>query len=562
VAHSRAGADRVFPLALLAITVLAIGTGLIAALVPAFITARQNVVASLAGRRGVARSKKRWLILGLAMTAIGTAIVVYGTAQIRSDIMLVGLIVGELGLVLCTPAVVGLIARIGRILPVAPRIALRDAARNRAAAAPAISAVMAAVAGSVALGLYLESDRALNRTTAYVDIPIGYASVYIGDLKSGDESRHTPAEFERAARATLPVTDVKTISTAICGGSFGKPASGGTQHECMPTILMDPAQVCPYDARLREEGVYQLTGAEARAARADPRCGEGRGNFGGYGLTVDDGDGLAVLTGASPDQIAAATAVLRAGGIVVTDPRYLTDGKAVLAVIEFDFNPNGAASLNPEDHLTDAKRYTFPGYVLTTAMNGLGAILSPAAADSAHLAAQPTRMIMATSRYPTQAEQDRFHEQITALGQYGYVQSPTVYRGETELWIIMAASALITLGAAGIGTGLAAADGRADLSTLASVGASPRMRRGLSLSQSGVIAGLGSLLGAAAGLGAAIAVLMALNRRWAEIWPGPAPRPLTVPWLSLGAALLVVPLLAMLGAGLLTRSRLAIERRS
>ena len=95
--------------------------------------------------------------------------------------MLVGLIIGELGLVLCTPAMVGLIARIGRILPLAPRIALRDAARNRAAAAPAISAVMAAVAGSVALGLYLDSDRAANEGSYYQPIPVGYASIYIGD---------------------------------------------------------------------------------------------------------------------------------------------------------------------------------------------------------------------------------------------------------------------------------------------------------------------------------------------------------------------------------------------
>jgi putative ABC transport system permease protein len=34
-----------------------------------------------------------------------------------------------------------------------------------------------------------------------------------------------------------------------------------------------------------------------------------------------------------------------------------------------------------------------------------------------------------------------------------------------------------------------------------------------------------------------------------------------VPWRNVGVALLVVPLVAMLGAGLLTRSRLPIERR-
>jgi putative ABC transport system permease protein len=564
LAHSRAGAYRVFPVALVAITVLAVGTGLIAALVPAFITARQNVVASLAGRRGVSRSKKRWLILGLAMAAVGAVIVVFGTADIRSDIMLVGLIVGELGLVLCTPAMVGLIAHIGRILPVAPRIALRDAARNRAAAAPAISAVMAAVAGSVALGLYLDSDQAQNRANTYIDVPVGYASIYIGDTKGTSGTPGNQADFEKAARATLPATTVKTVSSASCGvAPPGKVDYGQVGHQCLASLMMDPAQICPYDAKLRDSGIYQLTGAEARAARADPRCSGQRSHVyvGGYGLTVDDGDALPLLTGASPDQLAAATAVLRSGGVVVTDPRYLTGGSAVLAVIEFDIDANHTVSLNPEDHMAEAKRYSFPGYVLTTPVSGVVAIVSPAAAAAAHLTTPPTNMVVGTSRYPTQAEQDRFQQQITALGQYGYIQSTQVYQGQTEPWIIMAASALITLGAAGIGTGLAAADGRADLSTLASVGASPRMRRGLSLSQSGVIAGLGSLLGATAGLGAAIAVLVALNRRWAEIWPGPPPMPLTVPWLSLGAALLVVPALAMLGAGLLTRSRLPIERR-
>ena len=151
--------------------------------------------------------------------------------------------------------------------------------------------------------------------------------------------------------------------------------------------------------------------------------------------------------------------------------------------------------------------------------------------------------------------------QLGGVGSHGYIERGPQSETDPRLWTLMAASALITLSAAAIGTGLAAADGRADLSTLAAVGASPRLRRGLSLSQSGVIAGLGSLLGAMAGLGAAIAVLMALNQRYVDVWPGPPLLPIAVPWLSLLMALVVVPFVAILGAGLLTRSRLPIERR-
>jgi putative ABC transport system permease protein len=130
------------------------------------------------------------------------------------------------------------------------------------------------------------------------------------------------------------------------------------------------------------------------------------------------------------------------------------------------------------------------------------------------------------------------------------------------LLLLIGAAALITIGAAAIGTGLAAADGRADLSTLAAVGASPRLRRALSVSQSWVIAGLGSLLGALVGIGAAFAVIEGNNQQdWRRLWPGSPVEPV-MPWLTLGIVLVAVPLVAILGAGLLTRSRLPVERRA
>ena len=60
---------------------------------------------------------------------------------------------------------------------------------------------------------------------------------------------------------------------------------------------------------------------------------------------------------------------------------------------------------------------------------------------------------------------------------------------------------------------------------------------------------------------ALVATLVALNRGYAEIWPAPTPYPITLPLVNVGVALLLVPVVAMLGAGLLTRSRLPIERR-
>ena len=165
-----------------------------------------------------------------------------------------------------------------------------------------------------------------------------------------------------------------------------------------------------------------------------------------------------------------------------------------------------------------------------------------------------------TSRVPTVAEEDRSGPRSAASSTKGsmYVERGP-QAGAPGLVVLAVVAGVITLGAAAIATGLAAAEGRADLSTLAAVGASPRVRRALSLSQSGVIAGLGSLLGAIAGWAPPPPCCSPSTGRAALA--GPAPYPIAVPWLNLGVALLVVPLISMLGAGLLTPSRLPIERR-
>jgi putative ABC transport system permease protein len=173
----------------------------------------------------------------------------------------------------------------------------------------------------------------------------------------------------------------------------------------------------------------------------------------------------------------------------------------------------------------------------------------------------PSIALAATSRMPTVVEQDRLQSALGLQASVYVERGPKPASNTQSLLVLSIVAGLITLGAAAIATGLAAADGRAELGTLAAVGASPRLRRGLSLSQSGVIAGLGSLLGAVAGLGGSIAVLIALNRGYADLWPAPTPYRIAVPWLNVAVAVLVVPAVAMLGAGLLTRSRLPIERR-
>ncbi|GAA4702372.1 FtsX-like permease family protein [Phytohabitans rumicis] len=555
--QARAGGYRIFPLALAGITLLAIGTGLLAALVPAFTAAKSDVVAALTGRRGAVRSRKRWLFTGLAMVVAGVAVTVFGAQRVNVNVILAGLVVGELGIVLCTPTLVGLIARLGRVLPLTPRIALRDTARNRAAAAPAIAAVMAAVAGSVAVGVYFSADEERNDSEYAEFMPHGHAYIhfdprYVGpNSKPDDEPKAPPAMQSVAAlaRDTLPVRDAVVVAEIAC------PAGTPADVYCGLSPRMPKDRECPWF----DDTGGPLSRDEQRQAVRDPRCQSDGGWYNAsYGGLIATPDAVPALIGATGDDLARARATIEAGGVLVNDERYLVDGKVTLEIYDAR-QGDGTTTEEDRDRLPTV---TVPGYAPTTGTRPPSAILSAGAARAANMAQQENSVVVATTRMPTQAEQDRLNGALRGLSEQF---SLTVERGpdrssDPTLLILAAAAGLITLGAAGIATGLAAADGRADLATLAAVGASPGVRRRLSLSQSGVIAGLGSVLGVVAGLGASAAVLTAYNQASADRWPQQTPYPIAVPWEPL-VVVLLVPLVAMLGAGLLTRSRLPVETR-
>lgn len=540
VLGARGGGYRVFPAALAAIAAVAVLAGVLAALAPALTAARQDVVAGLAGRRAAPPHRRRWLLLGLVLTVSGTLAAALGAGRSETPVILTGLILGELGLVFATPTLIGLLARLGRLLPPAPRIALRDASRNRSSAAPAISAVMAAVAGSVALGVYVASDDARNRAEWQPSLPPDRVLLIRTDRDGTGPLPPLPLVTERV-RAELGTGAVLPLAVPGC-------AEEGTDDYCSVAPVLPPERICPYD------GESYRTAAVRRQALADPRCVQSVRRMNGYYLPtlVDDGAALGAVSGAPPDEIAAATAVLHAGGAVVTDPRYLADGRVVVRV------DRSVSDSRPSESTT----VTLPGYLLRGGLPVDRLVLSPAAAGRAALVAQPIGYAVDTPTVPTPAQLDRV---VSALRPVLPVSAqaergPPSSEQRALLLLLAAAAGVITVGAAGVATGLAAAEGRRDLSTLAAVGASPRVRRVLSLCQAGVIAVVGSVLGIAAGLASALIILTSVNRQYAAAWPVQPPYPVVVPWQTLGV-LVVVPLVAMLGAGLFTRSRLAVERR-
>lgn len=529
----RFGSQRFYPSALAALAVLAIVTGVLAALVPAWISSRQDVVTALAGRRGITRSRRRWLVLGLVLIAAGVTTGVLSAIGMQVVGILIALILTEVGLVLCTPALLGLLAKAGRWLPVALRIALRDASRNRTAAAPAISAVMAAVIGAVAVSVILTSQS--QQQAGQLAGNMGDVTVFRLDDLSKASTTTMPPSVATAIRNTMPVSETHEIKLLACDGG-----------PCFAHIRPPADRECPYSLDVIHR---EPTEAEQRSALTDHRCtGTGRAHryFGAISspngfVAVATPDAAKSLLHLQPEDVTAAQTALREGKVVVNDPALVADNKVLVATG------------------TQATTTPAPGHAVPNRSAPM-AMMTEETARALGFSATTFAVYATTTRMPTEAEQDAL---TAALGGEYEVNVDRLTESDVQqaLTILGLVAGIITLAAAALATGLAAADGRRDLTTLAAVGASPTLRKLLSVSQAGVIAGIGGLLGTTAGVGSALALLAALNVGYANSWPRPEPNPLTVPWPNIAIPLLVIPAVAMLGAALFTRSRLPIERR-
>ncbi len=515
------GPFEVRPLELCAIAAVGLITAVLAAMLPARSAARQDVVAALTGRRGQLRDLKRVPLLGAALAVLGAVIALEGARRRSVNTILAGSALAELGLVATTPFLVGLVGRLGPWLPLSPRLALRDAARNRSRTAPAVSAVLAAVAGSVAVGTYLSSLDSYHRDSYQPSAPIGMSVVPAHDLTGG------MLPVQRALESTMPEATVVQVGTLT-----SKVGKGPVQFSDVSALRCTQTTVgcAPQQARPRLHHVGSPVG----------------------GTLVGDTATLAVLTGRPAGAYAD---LLARGGAVVPQELLRKDGTVELLL------PRLGDALDGD--LKNVPRLVLPARALPVDGPQL-VLLGDSAAARTGSGTGVAAVVASAAHLPSAAEEDRARHELAKLDLDGALRVERGYQGGSALGLLalVLGSAVIVLGASGIATGLAAADGRADLATLAAVGASPGRRRSLAAFQSAVTAGLGTILGTAAGLVPAAGMVRALNAEaLQQRFTVTNPYPLVLPWRNLVVTVVVVPLVAALAAALLTRSRLPLVRR-
>jgi len=506
-------------------------SALLAAVVPAWIASRQDVVAVLSGRRGEGKPSLRSPLLGLVLLGLGIVGAVLSTRRATNgEVFIAGsAILCVLGMVFLVPVVVALVGRLAGRLPLPLRFATRDAARHRSRTAPAVAAVAATVAGVVALGIGNASDQKENRETYTATLPMGQGLV-----------------------------------TAQVDGVTDWTAVRGAVAKYAPKVTTTPIVGIPE----QYDGAYLDLSVRADGEDQSPE------SYGGYGASAIVSAGAvlpSLVTGNSELAKAVdadkAAAVLRDGGAVVfTSRRPVADRATLRLEIESD---TGGASTRRAKVSVPALFVHVDGRVTAPA----AAVVSATAAHRLGVTPRTTALLLDGG--VSKAAEENLHEALLALGTD--VDAPSVYveRGyqpDSYAWLIQIVlgclGAVLMLGGTLTATFLALSDARPDLATLSAVGAAARTRRGIAAAYAVVVALVGAVLGALVGLVPGIAVTYPLTRTAESICDdrgcvtssqtGPF---LEIPWLLIVAVVIGLPLLVAGVVAATTRSRLPLVAR-
>ncbi|MFF2007662.1 FtsX-like permease family protein [Streptomyces sp. NPDC058195] len=561
------------PTELLAIAALGLVTGLLAACAPAIAASRRPVLESLTGRRGVRRSSRVLPVLGCCVLVLGTAVALYGGTSGNATLIAGGSVTAELGLLACIPVLVGLLGRLGRRLPLSPRMALRDAARNRGRTAPAVAAVMAAVAGSVAIATYMSSSAAeqeFDYVPTMAEGTIVLSAAYSTEADIIDRLPQARTAVERNLAVTGRRADYQRVWAGSDCNLYGDEEAG-----CGSLELVTPSgkgHACPLTGKGSAELAARLSADAHKKLMRSPACLALRSPvtlFSSNTSSIVVGDAALLGVHAKLDDPAAAKA-LAAGTPVLLNQAYAKSGEVTLkAVHQYSDRDKENRALHPGKPRTTTDRikvYVAPAKYAATP--GVTMIMPQRTADRLGLHSAPAGSVYTAAHAPTSAENQRTRAVIDQAGGGIWVQAESgpLRTADAKLLILTLFAGVVTLGAAAIATGLAKADAEADLSTLSAVGAPPGVRRRLSGFQCLVVALTGVVLGTLAGVVPAVALrLVDLGDALAAMRQFPmesAYTPIVLPWGTLGVIVVVVPLLAGLLAAAFTRSRLTSARRA
>lgn len=562
--------------------------GWIASLLPARNTSRFDVVAALRGARKPPTPNARRPIAGLVMLLGGIALTLVGgilmTILIEAGrdmpyghplqwlpvtMLIVGPIAALLGLILIGPLLLRAIARMLRGSGLGARLASRDSARNPGRAVPAFAAVMTTVFVAV-FGMCLAAGSDVSTRNNYQwDMPLGGIWVPLDTTAYNDGSEPPvistyayPEAVEDAIRNSVDVNSMQPLASVpdwSPGLEPGHPVSEAAEGASVAILDMPVQRLCPQDPRSPDYSPATADSAtpEGRAADRDPRCHRWYllGLAPGINhIFVSDAAGLSLVLGREPS--VAAQHVLASGGAVSLYAEYVDEGKVSISwwtpqqanhIGNHDQNPGPPARTESLDAVVE-----LPDHPIA-----FGIFITKSTADRLGLEYHDSVIVASTKVMPTTQQQDALNKAMSALpdnnNRDGSNRSAGIETGPPSyaapiMWGLLGLASLIAIVSSAIAVGLARFDGRQDDATLSALGARRVVRKSFAFWQAVIIAGIGSVLGAAIGLVPA----------WAFTSLGV---PFAPPWLQIGIAVVALPLVIACGSWLLaTRNKVSARR--
>lgn len=602
-------------LAIVLVPIVGLAAAVAASVVPARMAARIPLAQALraldsaniglhAVGRGPGRVPVRSALAGVALIVMGVVFLMIhsagadeGTGVGGWPIWALGLavVVCELGVVLLAPLVLAFVSSHSRALPLTARLAVRDAARNRLRSSFAVAAVAVAVGLLAGCLTWLSSLQSAVQAAYQPAAAPGAAVVarYLnglwGDVGSGDRAA-VASEFPDARVALIGL------------GPTWNPGAGDSlavRSQCDPLTafglsssalgIMAPADRASLAAALAPDDPCR---APVPAGGPEmPMTVIGDPSWLRPGVVVADADTAALLIGREDPVV---RAQLESGGAVAMAPSAVVDGKVRIAA---DPRRVDGAQAGPTQ-LEPGPQAEIAAVVVDSPYRPAAVIVAPRALSARGLPV-PRNAILVVPPEPDQVAAPQMGQLVGPDG----LQVVSVESGPRHLsmgstpwgdslstgslpvgWGLVVVPLAFALLATILVTALALGDVRPELATMAAVGASPGVRRRFAMWAAVIIAVVGSVLGALAGIAPAWAALRSVRLipdpascLWSPVGsdsPGrPEPElgmvycdvplaiPLDVPWLWLASVVVGLPVLAGLFFLVVTRSRVVIARR-
>ncbi|MGO4343525.1 ABC transporter permease [Pedococcus sp. 2YAF34] len=547
------------------VVVCSVLSALVAAMIPAARLGRLDIVGVMRGQSVSPRLNTVAPVLGAVVAVAGGAGLLWAvrTEQREIPIVATGLAL-VLGALLLVPLLLVGAGRLASRLPVAPRLATRDAARHRTRSVPTVTAI---VAGAIALtmfsiGLASDTEQRRREYQPRAAAGEGFFNYYPSDAaaESGNgQEVDSNAIADRAVQIVRRVTPHLVVSPL---GVVQASGMGMTDTDPLPVINVVPPGCTPEQTiNGGPAGMVDAGGAlpGAPGARPDPSlvCNV-VGSIGMRQVGVLSAADLA----SAPWLSAAQKSVVADGGILLDDPKLVRAGTAQVATGSYTTDP--ATGMQKPGPMRVAS-LPAAGGALPFDGQSLGALVSTDTARARGWSVSGQTVLL---RDPdgaiSRADQDALSEAVGDEGE-AYVERGFQRDDRVVMLALFGGFALLLLIVTLISTALSLAEQRADLGTFAAVGATRGTRRRLAAAQASVVALIGAVLGIAVGLVPGIALTYPLtSQTWdpatgIEVHRAPI---IEIPWLPLAAVVVGVPLVAALLSYAAIRKAPAMTRRA